>query len=83
MEPKQIMQSLSWQEQLAQAIRETSLSYLEYAGLEADSIGYSQHGHGGNFLSGSPHAFANRITTERPKRPYLATGISVYIARGR
>jgi len=66
---KQIMQSLSWQEQLAQAIRQPN-ELLEYVGLMADSIGYSRQAIE-QFPIRVPHAFANRIKQHDPDDPIL------------
>ena len=63
------MQSLSWQEQLAQAIRKPT-DLLEFAGLEADSIGYSQQAIR-QFPVRVPYAFANRIKKNDPNDPIL------------
>jgi EF-P beta-lysylation protein EpmB len=63
------MQSLSWQEQLAQAIRKPA-DLLEFAGLEADSIGYSQQAIR-QFPVRVPFAFANRIKKNDPNDPIL------------
>jgi L-lysine 2,3-aminomutase len=63
------MQSLSWQEQLAQAIRQPA-DLLEFAGLDADSIGYSQHAIT-QFPVRVPYAFANRIKKNDPNDPIL------------
>ena len=63
------MQSLSWQEQLAQAIRQPK-DLLEYVGLVADSIGYSQLALE-QFPMRVPHAFANRIKQNDPDDPIL------------
>ena len=63
------MQSLSWQEQLAQAIRQPN-ELLEYVGLMADSIGYSQQSIK-QFQVRVPHAFADRIQRNDPDDPIL------------
>jgi L-lysine 2,3-aminomutase len=63
------MQSLSWQEQLAQAIRLPN-DLLEYAGLKADSIGYS-HQAIEQFPIRVPYVFANRIKQNDPNDPIL------------
>lgn len=63
------MQSLSWQEQLAQAIRQPN-ELLEYVGLMADSIGYSRQAID-QFPIRVPHAFANRIKRHDPDDPIL------------
>lgn len=63
------MQSLSWQEQLAQAIRKPT-DLLEFAGLEADSIGYSQQAIM-QFPVRVPYAFAKRIKKNDPNDPIL------------
>jgi EF-P beta-lysylation protein EpmB len=63
------MQSLSWQEQLAQAIRQPN-DLLEYVGLMAGSIGYS-HKAIAQFPIRVPHVFANRIKQNDPNDPIL------------
>jgi len=63
------MQSLSWQEQLAQAIRQPN-ELLDYVGLMADSIGYSQQAIE-QFPVRVPHAFADRIQRNTPDDPIL------------
>tara|TARA_R110002072_G_scaffold157176_1_gene307748 strand:- start:312 stop:1304 length:993 start_codon:yes stop_codon:yes gene_type:complete len=63
------MQSLSWQEQLAQAIRQPA-DLLEFVGLEAGSIGYSQQAIA-QFPVRVPYAFANRIKKNDPNDPIL------------
>ncbi len=63
------MQSLSWQEQLAQAIQQPN-ELLEYVGLMADSIGYSHQGIK-QFPIRVPHTFANRIKQHDPDDPIL------------
>jgi L-lysine 2,3-aminomutase len=63
------MQSLSWQEQLAQAIRQPN-DLLTYVGLIADSIGYSQKSIE-NFPVRVPHVFADRIQKNNPDDPIL------------
>ncbi len=63
------MQSLSWQEQLAQAIRQPN-ELLEYVGLMADSIGYSQQSIK-QFPLRVPLAFADRIQRNNPDDPIL------------
>lgn len=63
------MQSLSWQEQLAQAIRQP-IDLLEYVGLTADSIAYSQQAIK-QFPIRVPYAFANRIKKNDPDDPIL------------
>ena len=63
------MQSLSWQEQLAQAIREPN-ELLEYVGLMANSIGYSNEAME-QFPIRVPHVFANRIRHNDPNDPIL------------
>lgn len=63
------MQSLSWQEQLAQAIRQPT-DLLEFAGLDADAIGYSQQAIQ-QFPVRVPYAFANRIKKNDPNDPIL------------
>ena len=66
---EQPMQSLSWQEQLAQAIRQPN-ELLEYVGLIADSIGYN-HQSIEQFPIRVPHVFANRIKQHDPDDPIL------------
>jgi len=63
------MQSLSWQEQLAQAIRQPD-ELLDYVGLMADSIGYGQKSIN-QFPVRVPHAFADRIQRNDPDDPIL------------
>ncbi len=63
------MQSLSWQEQLAQAIRQPN-ELLEYVGLMANSIGYSNKAMK-QFPIRVPHVFANRIRHNDPNDPIL------------
>ncbi|MCG8380169.1 MAG: EF-P beta-lysylation protein EpmB, partial [Proteobacteria bacterium] len=63
------MQSLSWQQQLAQAIK-TPQELLDYVGLEADSIGYSNKAIQ-KFPIRVPHSFANRIKHNDPNDPIL------------
>ena len=63
------MQSLSWQKQLAQAIREPK-ELLNYVGLVADSIGYSEKAIK-TFPVLIPHAFAKRIRQNDPDDPIL------------
>jgi len=63
------MQSLSWQEQLAQAIRQPN-ELLDYVGLMANSIGYSQKSID-QFPVRVPHAFADRIQRNNPDDPIL------------
>ena len=63
------MQSLSWQEQLAQAIRQPN-DLLDYVGLMANSIGYSQQAIK-QFPVCVPHAFADRIQRNNPDDPLL------------
>lgn len=63
------MQSLSWQEQLAQAIRQPN-ELLDYVGLMANSIGYSQQSIE-QFPVRVPHAFADRIQRNNPDDPLL------------
>ncbi len=63
------MQSLSWQKQLAEAIRHPE-ELLEYVGLDADSIGYSRSGLA-QFPLRIPHAFARRIAHRDPHDPIL------------
>lgn len=63
------MQSLSWQAQLASAIRQPN-ELLDYVGLMADSIGYSQKSIE-QFSVRVPHAFADRIQKNDPDDPIL------------
>jgi L-lysine 2,3-aminomutase len=63
------MQPLSWQEQLAQAIRQPN-ELLNYVGLMANSIGYSKKAID-QFPVRVPHAFADRIQRENPNDPLL------------
>ncbi len=63
------MQSLSWQEQLAQAIRQPN-DLLSHVGLIANSIGYSQQAIE-QFPVRVPHAFANRMQQNNPNDPLL------------
>lgn len=63
------MQSLSWQKQLAQAIRDPK-ELLDYVGVDADSIGYSQKSII-QFPVRVPHVFANRIMKKDPNDPIL------------
>jgi L-lysine 2,3-aminomutase len=63
------MQSLSWQEQLAQAIRQPN-ELLDYVGLMANSIGYSQQSIE-QFPVRVPHVFADRIQKNNPDDPIL------------
>lgn len=63
------MQSLSWQQQLAQAIRQPN-DLLDYVGLMADSIGYSQKAIE-QFPVRVPHVFADRIQRNNPDDPIL------------
>lgn len=63
------MQPLSWQEQLAQAIR-TPNELLEYVGLMADSIGYSEQAIA-QFSVRVPRVFADRIQHKDPDDPIL------------
>ena len=63
------MQSLSWQEQLANAIRHPN-ELLEYVGLIANSIGYSQQAIE-QFPVRVPHVFADRIRQNDPDDPIL------------
>ncbi len=63
------MQSLSWQKQLADAIRHPE-ELLEFVGLDVDSIGYSRTGLA-QFPLRVPHAFARRITHRDPHDPIL------------
>lgn len=66
---EQIMQSLSWQEQLAQAIRQPA-DLLDFVGLKAGAIGYSQQAIT-QFPVRVPYAFANRIKKNDPNDPIL------------
>jgi L-lysine 2,3-aminomutase len=66
---EQLMQPLSWQEQLSQAIRQPN-ELLKYIGLKADAIGYS-HQAIAQFPIRVPHAFANRIRQNDPNDPLL------------
>ncbi|MBL1141009.1 MAG: EF-P beta-lysylation protein EpmB [Proteobacteria bacterium] len=63
------MQSLSWQEQLAQAIRHPD-ELLDYVGLVSESIGYSQKSIE-QFPVRVPYAFADRIERNNPDDPLL------------
>ena len=63
------MQSLSWQEQLAQAIRKPN-ELLEYVGLDAAAIGYSKSATK-QFPVRVPHSFADRIFHKDPDDPIL------------
>lgn len=63
------MQSLSWQEQLAQAIRQPN-DLLEYVGLMPNSIGFSEESIN-KFPIRIPHAFADRIQRNNPDDPIL------------
>lgn len=63
------MQSPNWQKQLANAIRRPE-QLLEYVGLDANSIGYSQSGLE-QFPVRVPHAFADRITRSNTHDPIL------------
>jgi EF-P beta-lysylation protein EpmB len=63
------MQSLSWQEQLAQAIRQPN-DLLDYVGLEPNSIGYSEQAIS-QFPVRVPYAFADRIQRKTPDDPLL------------
>lgn len=63
------MQSLSWQEQLAQAIRCPD-ELLDYVGLDAESIGYSKKAIK-QFPVRVPHVFANRIQKNDLHDPIL------------
>lgn len=63
------MQSLSWQQQLTLAIRQPN-ELLDYVGLTADSIGYSQQSIE-QFPVLVPHAFADRIHKHEPNDPIL------------
>jgi L-lysine 2,3-aminomutase len=73
------MQSLSWQEQLAQAIRQPN-DLLNYVGLKADSIGYSDKVIK-QFPIRVPHAFADRIIQNNPDDPLLRQ-VFPYIEEG-
>lgn len=66
---EQLRQSLSWQEQLAQAIRQPE-ELLKYVGLTPYAIGYSQHAIT-QFPVLVPHAFADRIEHQNPDDPIL------------
>lgn len=66
---EQLMQPLSWQEQLSQAIRQPD-ELLEYVGLIPEAIGYSHKGIM-EFPIRVPHAFANRILQNDPNDPIL------------
>ena len=63
------MQSLSWQEQLAQAIRHPD-ELLDYVGLDASSIGYSEKAIK-QFPLRVPRVFANRIQKKNLHDPIL------------
>jgi L-lysine 2,3-aminomutase len=63
------MNPLSWQKQLAQAIRQPN-ELLDYVGLMADSIGYSRESID-QFPVRVPHAFADRIQRNNPDDPLL------------
>jgi L-lysine 2,3-aminomutase len=63
------MQSLSWQEQLAQAIRQPN-ELLDYVGLMPNSIGYSEKSIE-QFPVRVPHVFADRIQRNNPDDPIL------------
>ena len=63
------MQSLSWQEQLANAIRHPD-ELLKYVGLSPESIGYSEKMIQ-QFAVRIPHVFADRIKKNDPKDPIL------------
>jgi EF-P beta-lysylation protein EpmB len=63
------MQSLSWQEQLAQAIRQPN-ELLDYVGIEAESIGYSEKSIK-QFPLRVPRVFADRIQRKNPNDPIL------------
>lgn len=66
---RQIMQPLSWQEQISQAIRCPN-ELLEYVGLEANTIGYSEKSIK-QFPVRVPYAFADRIKQSDPNDPLL------------
>ena len=63
------MQSLSWQEQLSQAIRQPK-ELLEYVGIDADRIGYSEKAIN-QFPVRVPRVFADRIEQNNPDDPIL------------
>ncbi|MGB1800871.1 MAG: KamA family radical SAM protein, partial [Gammaproteobacteria bacterium] len=63
------MQSLSWQEQLAQSIRQPK-ELLDYVGLDADSMGYSEKAIA-QFPLRVPRVFANRIKKQDLHDPIL------------
>ena len=63
------MQSLSWQEQLAQAIRHPD-ELLDYVGLDASSIGYIEKAIK-QFPLRVPRLFANRIQKKNLHAPIL------------
>lgn len=63
------MQRLSWQAQLARAIR-CPVTLLRYVGLAADAIGYSREALRG-FPLRVPHAYADRIQKGDPEDPLL------------
>jgi L-lysine 2,3-aminomutase len=63
------MQPLSWQEQLARAIRQPN-ELLDYVDLKANSIGYSQQSIK-QFPVRVPHVFADRIQKNNPDDPIL------------
>ncbi len=63
------MQPLSWQEQLARAIRRPE-ALLSYVGLRADALGFSPEALRG-FPLRVPHAFADRIRKGDPEDPLL------------
>lgn len=63
------MQSLSWQEQIAQAIRCPN-ELLDYIGLQASGIGYSEQAIQ-QFPLRVPYAYADRIKRQDPDDPLL------------
>ncbi len=63
------MQSLTWQEQLAQAIRNPN-DLLNYVGLMAENINFSQQSIE-KFPLRVPHVFADRIQKNDPNDPIL------------
>ncbi len=63
------MQSLSWQQQLTQALTHP-LELLDYVGLPADSLGYSEKILE-QFPVRVPHAYADRMVRSDPDDPLL------------
>ena len=63
------MQSPSWQQQLAQAIRHP-LDLLDYVNVKPHAIGYSEAGLS-QFPMRVPHAYADRIQRQNPDDPLL------------